>query len=124
VNRGSPGEEGAGSILVVGIAATIIAIVFLLLPFSAALVAKDRASGAADAAALAAADVAVGIRPGSPCTAAAVTAEANGAAVTRCEVDGAIVTVQVAISAAGLSVRAIATAGPPDARTGSRGPAP
>lgn len=82
-------------------------------PLYVVLSAKQRSAAAADAAALAAADVAVGIVPGVPCAAAASLATANGAILTRCEPDGAVVTVRVDIRILGFDVPATATAGPP-----------
>ncbi len=84
-------------------------------PLYVVLTAKQAAAGAADAAALAAATVAAGIAPGVPCAVAASLAAANGASLTRCELDGAIVTVRVGIRILGFDVPATATAGPPDA---------
>ena len=109
-------DRGAGSITVVAIVATIFAITAMIIPLGAALTVRQQAAGAADAAALAAADVAVGLRAGSPCSAASSTAAANGAVVSACVVDGAVVTVSVQIRSGVLPVTAAATAGPPDAR--------
>ncbi len=70
-------------------------------------------AAAADAAALAAADVAVGIVAGFPCETAATVASANGATLANCETDGLIVTVVAERELFGLAVTATATAGPP-----------
>lgn len=96
--------------------ATVLSLAVLLLPLFTVLSARTRAAGAADAAALAAADIAVGILPGIPCEAAATVAKANGASMTGCEPDGAIITVRVAVLIMGFQVVATATAGPPGAR--------
>lgn len=69
--------------------------------------------GAADASALAAADVAVGIVPGFACEQAAAVASANGARLAQCETDGLIVTVVASRPFLGLTITATATAGPP-----------
>lgn len=106
-------ERGSGSILAVAIIAALLALVSLLLPLWIVLAAKQRVSGAADAAALAAADVAVGILPGVPCEAAASVAKANGAKLNGCGLDGAIVTVRSSVTVLGFDVSARATAGPP-----------
>jgi secretion/DNA translocation related TadE-like protein len=80
------------------------------------LVERSAAAGAADAAALAAADARVGLATGFPCEQAAVIAEANGATLTSCEVDGLVVTVSVSRPVAGFHVTASATAGPPSSQ--------
>lgn len=106
-------ERGSGSLLAVAIVATMLALISLLLPLSVVLSAKQRAAGAADAAALAAADVAVGALPGIPCEVAAAVTTANGASLSGCELDGAVVTVATSIVILGFDVQARATAGPP-----------
>lgn len=106
-------ERGAGSILVVGILAAVIALTLLAAPIVGLHVDRRRTAAAADAAALAAADTVIGIVPGEPCGTAARTAEANGAALTACVVDDLVVTVAVARSAGPFVVTATATAGPP-----------
>ncbi len=117
-------DSGSGSILAVGIVATVIALTSLLLPLGAVFIARHQATAAADAAALAAADVAVGIVPGHPCQAAAVVATANRASATGCRVEDLVVTVRVAVPVLdlpvlGLRVQAIATAGPPESARGA-----
>ncbi|MEO6942551.1 MAG: Rv3654c family TadE-like protein [Terrimesophilobacter sp.] len=107
------GERGAGSILAVAVLAAIVGAVILVAPLAHALVLRAAMLGAADAAALAAADVARGISPGVPCVIAASVAHANGALLTDCLVDGDIVTVRVSTSVLGLPVAVAATAGPP-----------
>ena len=69
--------------------------------------------GVADAAALAAADVARGIFPGVPCAMAASVATSHGALLDKCRVDGVIVTVRVRVASFAFPVTATATAGPP-----------
>lgn len=80
---------------------------------SAAFVGSAMVSGAADAAALAAADAASGRVPGDPCAAAAGLARANGAELAGCVVDGATVTVETRRWAGPIALTATATAGPP-----------
>jgi secretion/DNA translocation related TadE-like protein len=107
------GERGAGSLLVVGILAATIALAALCAPLYSVLVAKQQVAGAADAAALAAADVAVGRVPGVPCTVADAVSAANRATLLGCEEDGVIVTVRVGTTVLGFQIVATATAGPP-----------
>lgn len=81
-----------------------------------ALVERQRVIGAADNAAIAAADAARGLVPDSPCPVAERVAEANRAELRSCEVDGYVVTVEVGASIWGVPLRARATAGPPSRR--------
>ena len=106
-------QSGAGSILVVGLIAVILAATILLVPLYSVLSAQTRVAAAADAAALAAADVAVGRLPGVPCVAAKAVAKINGASMTDCQLDGVIVTVRVRLFVVGFGVQSAATAGPP-----------
>lgn len=107
------GERGSGSVLAVAILAAVLMVFSLLLPVIAVVSVQQRAAGAADAAALAAADVAVGIRSGSPCLVAAVVAVANTTRLERCLLDESTATVRVTGSVLGFEVSARATAGRP-----------
>ena len=111
--RQRDGERGAGSILAVALVAGMLCLAALCTPLLAALPALQRAAGAADAAALAAADVASGALPGIPCEAAARVARANGVTLGRCEVDGIVATTTVGVRVAGVEIAASATAGSP-----------
>lgn len=84
-----------------------------VIPLYAVLGEQRAAAGAADAAALAAADVRVGIVAGEPCAVARRVAEANGAQLRACECDGLVATVVVSKRVAGFDISAAATAGPP-----------
>ena len=114
------GERGAGSVLAIGLVAALVCLTLMLVPLYAVLVAKQSIAGAADAAALAAADVRVGLEAGQPCAVASRVAAANGAALSACSVDGLVVTVVATTSVAGFAVSVAATAGPPviEGRTG------
>lgn len=106
-------DRGSGTILTIAIVACIVALTAMTIPLYSALVLRQAVAGAADAAALAAADAAVGIVAGFPCEVAGRVAAANGAALDACEVDGLIVTVVTSRSMLGIPVTAAATAGPP-----------
>jgi secretion/DNA translocation related TadE-like protein len=99
----------------VGLVAAIVCATAMLVPLYTVLVEKRAMAGAADAAALAAADARSGLVGGDPCALAASVARANGAELTACDLDGLVVTVAVSTSVAGFAVPGIATAGPPDA---------
>jgi secretion/DNA translocation related TadE-like protein len=99
------------------VAALAVAIT-MLLPFALLIPVKHRVKDAADASALAAADVAVGLVPGVPCEVAAMVAQANGASLADCRLDGLVATVTAGASVLGLPVAATSSAGPPgDPRT-------
>ncbi len=106
-------DRGAGTIVVLGIASATVALTGLLLPVTAVSIARHRAVTAADAAALAAADVLVGIDVGDPCVLAGAVAMADGVTLERCVPDGLVVTVRVRVAEGLVPVEASATAGPP-----------
>jgi len=107
------GERGAGTILMVGLVATIVALTALVIPLYWALSVRHALAGAADAAALAAADTASGAIAGYPCDSAARLAAANDAVIKECTVDGRIVTITASRHILGILVTSSATAGPP-----------
>jgi secretion/DNA translocation related TadE-like protein len=106
-------DRGAGTILMVGLIATIVALTALVVPLYWALSVRHALAGAADAAALAAADTASGLIAGYPCDNAARLATANDAKIKDCTVDGRIVTVTASRRILGILVTTSATAGPP-----------
>jgi secretion/DNA translocation related TadE-like protein len=106
-------DRGAGTVVVIGVVALVFGIGALTVPVATVGIARHRAAAAADAAALAAADVLVGIAAGAPCAVAEQVAAAAGVDLTECIPEGLVVTVAVhAPSAFGLVAMA-ATAGPP-----------
>jgi secretion/DNA translocation related TadE-like protein len=107
-------DDGSGSILTVALLGAVTALTVMLLPLYVGLATRQSVAGAADAAALAGADAAVGIVAGIPCETAGRVAAANGASIVSCDVDGLIVTVVAARMMLGVSVTAAATAGPGD----------
>jgi secretion/DNA translocation related TadE-like protein len=106
-------ERGSGGVLALAMLAMLAVLTLAAVGVGAALAARQRVVAAADAAALAAADTALGIHPGVPCQVAAVVAEAHGATLVRCALDGVVATVTVAAEIAGVTVAASARAGPP-----------
>lgn len=107
-------DEGSGSILVVALIGAVVAMSLMLLPLFMAFATRHSVAGAADAAALAAADTAIGIVAGEPCAAAGTVAASYGATVLTCELDGLVATITAARTVLGVAVTATATAGPPD----------
>ncbi|MBK6872990.1 MAG: flp pilus-assembly TadE/G-like family protein [Kineosporiaceae bacterium] len=114
--RGAPrSDEGSGTVLALAIALVGAALALLVCDLGLAVIARHRATAAADLAALAAA----GVEPPS-CAVAADLARRNGGRLSGCEVaaDGSVtVTVQVPIGVPGLGRPAVgrARAGVPGA---------
>jgi secretion/DNA translocation related TadE-like protein len=106
-------ERGAGSVLVIGIIAALAIMTGVTLPLCAVLVSRATTAGAADAAAIAAADARRGIVAGYPCEVAGEVAAANRVTLTDCAVDGLVATVRVEQTILGFSVTGSASAGPP-----------
>ena len=102
----------AGSVLAVGAMLVAASLALGLAATGGAAVTARRAAGAADNAAIAAADTVSGALSGEPCARAAEVARASGARLVSCETQefDALVTVETAF--AGLVARARARAGP------------
>ena len=107
------GDRGSGSVVAIALIGAVVALTALALPLYIGLATRQAVAGAADAAALAAADVTSGLEAGFPCAAAERSAVANGAVLVGCEVDGLVATVTVARDILGFGVSSTATAGPP-----------
>ena len=106
------GERGSGSVLAVALLGALFTLTAVLVPVLALLPVNQAVQGAADAAALAAADVASGLVPGVPCVTAARSAELNGALLVACSVDGLNATVVVSRTVGGFPIGSRARAGP------------
>lgn len=107
----------AGALLSVGLVSSAVALTAGFAIVAGAAVQGQRLAGAADAAALAAADAASGAVPGIPCELARTLAEdAAGLSLTACEVEGLVATVTVAVRFAGVVAAASARAGPEEPR--------
>ncbi len=114
-------DDGAASVLAVGIIGAMTALAVGLLSLLGVFVVSQRAANAADAAALAAADAMSGAVAGVPCRLAHSVAAHNGSRLVACDGDDAVASVTVVIeSAPGFAVTASARAGPP----GWAGPPP
>ncbi|GAB2519107.1 Rv3654c family TadE-like protein [Paramicrobacterium agarici] len=106
-------ERGAASVLAIALVAATLIAVGILAPLCSVYAARQAVAGAADAAALAAADTASGLVAGVPCEAARRAADLNGAALDDCSVEGLVALVRVSTTVLGLPVAASARAGPP-----------
>ncbi len=112
-------ERGAGTVLVVGVIAVLLAAALGVSGLIQAQAAAGRSRAAADLAALGGATALSSIvAPGDPCEAASRVARANGAEVTTCSVTGEDVVVEVSVEARVLGVSrpavSSARAGPVD----------
>lgn len=117
-------DDGAASVLAVGIIGAMTALAVGLLALLGVFVVSQRAANAADAAALAAADAMSGAVAGVPCRLAHSVAARNGSRLVACDGDGdgAVASVTVVIeSVPGFAVTASARAGPP-VRAGPQAP--
>lgn len=84
-----------------------------IVPLTLAFALKVNVEGAADSAALAAADTLLGLFPGDPCERAADLAEVHGVQLMSCTIEGAEVRVRTAVTYLAFDVVANARAGPP-----------
>lgn len=109
-------EEGAGTALAVALTAAAVAVFLLAAAVAGVLDAHRRLEAAADAAALAGADAALGMATGFPCGRAADLAAAAGFRVVSCAQRGDLVRVRLSTSALGVPLGAEALAGPPPPR--------
>ena len=107
-------DGGAGAVLALALVMVVVTIGLSGVAVASALTARQRVVGAADLAALAAADAASGAIGGAPCDVAASVARGNGARLTGCDSDGLVVSVTVAGSFAGIPIAARSRAGPPE----------
>ncbi|WP_426242841.1 Rv3654c family TadE-like protein [Nocardioides sp. LHG3406-4] len=88
-------ERGSASVLVVTVAGVLVLVALALSAVAGMIGAHRRAQSAADLAALAAADALS--RGGDGCVVAGAVAQANGAALASCRVEGADVWVEVRV---------------------------
>jgi len=110
--RPATAERGAGSVIVLAIIGSVLALTAGLLPVLILFVHSQRAANAADAAALAAADALTGAVVGSPCDLAASVAQRNGARLISCANTGPETSVTVAMRILAFELTATARAGP------------
>ncbi|KQV26841.1 MULTISPECIES: Rv3654c family TadE-like protein [unclassified Microcella] len=103
----------AGAPLVVGLLAVVALGGGGMTLASTALAESQRLAGVADAAALGGGDALLGWVPGPPCAVAERVAEANGAGLSGCRVEGLEIVVSVSGTTAGIPVQRSARAGPP-----------
>ena len=98
-------QRGAASIVMLGILAVALSLTYGATRLGIALVGRARAENAADAAALAAADmIALGRAPDTATDAAQRTAAANGARLVSCDCRGSAATVVVEVDVSGVGV--------------------
>ncbi|WP_327368236.1 Rv3654c family TadE-like protein [Streptomyces sp. NBC_01217] len=124
-NRGGAPDRdrGLATVWVAMTTATLCAVFAVVLALGQVVVARHRAGGAADLAALAAADRALR-GPGEACGAAEEVAAAQGAVVVRCTVRGEIADVTARVGFGPYEPAVRSRAGPQEAAPGSPGPSP
>lgn len=110
------GERGAGGVVVLAVALLVLSISVGAVGVLAAFPARQAAQAAADAGALAAADVASGYRDGNACVEAARVVEANGASLEECATDGREAVVRVRVESGPFVFSEPSRAGPPPER--------
>lgn len=106
-------DEGAGGVLALAVVGVTVLCALAVIGMGGALATRQRVVAAADASALAAADVLLGAAPGEPCPAAAEVAAAHRVALSRCELAGAEARVAVGATVLGVPVTVESRAGPP-----------
>ncbi|MGL4174349.1 MAG: Rv3654c family TadE-like protein [Actinomycetota bacterium] len=116
------GAAGSASILMLAVALLALIVLGAVVGVGSAVIARHRASAAADLAALAAADVLMGRAAGQPCSAARALARAGGGELMVCETVGQVAEISVAIRPPGFIglfgfAYAKSRAGPASART-------
>jgi secretion/DNA translocation related TadE-like protein len=124
VRRLLTADNGGSTVVVAGLLVALAALGVVMVGSHSALAVRSRAAGAADAAALAAADVLSGAVAGLPCERAATAAEANGVELTACLAAGVEATVEVSTAFGPFVVGARATAGPPPSSAPPRASVP
>lgn len=110
------GESGAGAPLVIGAIAAVMIAGLTLIGAASAVAGALRVGVAADAAALAAADVMLGWVAGDPCETAARVARAHDTALVDCRAGDLSMIVTARATILGVTVERSARAGPPGAR--------
>ncbi|GAA4907542.1 Rv3654c family TadE-like protein [Streptomyces coeruleoprunus] len=120
--RRAGNDRGSATVWVALTMTSLCAVFAAVLALGQAVAAKHRAGGAADLAALAAADSALRGSEAA-CEAAARVASAQRAEVVRCAVDGEIAEVTARARFGPYAPEVRARAGPPDAATPQTGPA-
>jgi len=110
------GDAGSGSVLAVGMVGALTALAVGAVAVSTLLADRAVAAGAADSAALAAADAAAGYVSGPPCDAAHEIAGLVGTELVGCAVTGTTAEVQVRVPGTpfGVPILARARAGQPE----------
>ncbi len=118
MNREGP-DRGAATVLVVGVIAVLLAVAAAVAPLVVVVMARQHAAVAAEAAALAGADTALGVAAGIPCATALRVARVDGVERATCRQDGTDVRVDTTVEVLGFDVVGAARAGAPGDRSGA-----
>jgi secretion/DNA translocation related TadE-like protein len=106
-------SRGSASVLAIGLVGVSAMLVTATGAVGHAVALKAGLDGAADAAALAAADAVAGFVSNEPCSVAQRAAALNGAHLAACTIDGAVADVLVDATVFGVRASSRARAGPP-----------
>jgi secretion/DNA translocation related TadE-like protein len=106
-------QRGSGSVLAIAVIGAVVGTALAATTALGALVVRQQAMSAADAAALAGADAVSGLVAGDVCAVAESAASANDGSLISCTVDGSDVTVEVGVTWSGAVISARSRAGPP-----------
>ncbi|MEU5236655.1 Rv3654c family TadE-like protein [Streptomyces lydicus] len=123
MRRNRKRDEGSATVWTVFAAAALCAVFLALLGVGQAVTVRHRAGGAADLAALAAADQALQGQAGA-CAVAGRVATAQRARLVRCSVTGEVADVSVEAGRSPFLARVRARAGPSEAQPPHRAPPP
>ena len=105
--------RGSASVLAIGLVSVSALLVAATGAVGLAVATRVELDGAADAAALAAADALAGFVLEEPCTVAERAASLNGARLAACGIEGAVADVIVETTVLGVHATSRARAGPP-----------
>jgi secretion/DNA translocation related TadE-like protein len=105
-------ESGAGTVLAAGVAAAVVVLFGVLAVVGVVLETHRRVVSVADAAALAAADTALGNATGVPCDRAAAMTVGAALRLDACDQHGTLVRVRVSTAVLGVPLASSAVAGP------------
>lgn len=113
-------DGGSVTVVAAALVGVVLALALAVASAGGVLVERHRLAGAADAAALAAADAASGMTGEVPCDSAGRLASAGGARMTSCRTEGSTATIELSKAVGPFAVRATATAGQPSSSPGFR----
>jgi len=110
---GAADDAGAVTVVAATVVGVICSVTVVVAGAAGILIERHHLTGATDAAALAAADAAAGVVPGTPCDEAERIAEADRARILTCAVTGTDAEIEATSTVGPFVIRASARAGQP-----------